>query len=159
MPCAWPPPTLATHCITMKHALKSIAVLALLAAASAAWAQSARNVEILDYSTRSLIAEEAAKKIVDATIPPRLWKVYPATKYVFISQVEGGVTPAGICAVTARVMLMPLTPTAKAVLFRPQKTATTFDAVPSSNAELCKATAAEKLKEAAISVVAALVKI
>lgn len=143
----------------MKHALKSIAALALLATVGSAWAQaSARNAEVLDYSTRALIAEDAAKKVVSSAIPAKVWKIYPATKYVFISQVEGGVTPAGICAVTARVMLMPLTPTAKAVLFRPQKIATTFDAVPSSTIDQCKTVASDKLKEAAAAVVAALVK-
>ena len=143
----------------MTHALKSTAVLALLATlAGAAGAQGARNVEVLDYSTRSLISEEAAKKIMTDAIPEKLWKIYPASKYVFISQVEGGITPAGACAVTARVMLMPLTPTAKAVLFRPQKVATAFDALPSATAEQCKAAAAAKLKEATTSVVSTLVK-
>jgi hypothetical protein len=142
----------------MKHVLKSIVVLALMASAGGAWALGARNAEVLDYSTRSLISEDDAKKIVGAAIPANVWKIFPATKYVFVSQVEGGVTAAGICAVTARVMLMPLTPTARAVLFRPQKTATTFDAVPASGADPCKATAAAKLKEAALAVVAAIVK-
>ena len=143
----------------MTIVLKSTAVLALLATvAGAAWAQGARNVELLDYSTRSLISEETAKKVMGDLIPEKLWKVYPASKYVFISQVEGGITSAGACAVTARVMLMPLTPTAKAVLFRPQKTATTFDALPTATADQCKAAAAEKLKEATTAVVSALVK-
>ncbi len=143
----------------MTYALKTTAVLALLATlAGSAWAQSARNVEMLDYSTRTLISEEAAKKVMGELIPEKLWKIYPATKYVFISQVEGGITPAGACAVTARVMLMPLTPTAKAVLFRPQKIATSFDALPAASMDQCKAAAALKLKEATSAVVAALVK-
>lgn len=143
----------------MTHALKSTLALALLATlAGSAWAQGARNVELLDYSTRSLISEEAAKKVMGDLIPEKLWKIYPASKYVFISQVEGGITQAGACAVTARVMLMPLTPTAKAVLFRPQKTATSFDALPAATADQCKAAAAAKLKEATSAVVAALVK-
>ncbi len=143
----------------MNFALIPTAVLAVLATAGgAAWSQGASKAEFLDYSTRSLISEEAAKKIMDDAVPAKVWKVYPSTKYVFISQVEGGLTTAGICAITARVMLMPLTPTAKAVLFRPQKTATTFDAVPSSTADQCKTTAADKLKEATTAVVSALVK-
>ncbi len=144
----------------MNHASKPIAALVLLASlAGSAWSQGARNVELLDYSTRSLISEEAAKKVMGELIPEKLWKIYPASKYVFISQVEGGITPAGACAVTARVMLMPLTPTAKAVLFRPQKTATSFDALPSATVDQCQAAATQKLKEATSSVVAALVKI
>ncbi len=143
----------------MSIVLKSTAVLVLLATmAGGAWSQGARNVELLDYSTRSLISDEAAKKVMAELIPEKLWKVYPASKYVFISQVEGGITPAGACAVTARVMLMPLTPTAKAVLFRPQKTATTFDALPAATADQCKAAAVAKLKEATTAVVSGLVK-
>ncbi len=143
----------------MTYALKSTAVLALLATlAGGAWAQGARNVELMDYSTRSLISEDEAKKVMADLIPERVWKVYPASKYVFISQVEGGITAAGACAVTARVMLMPLTPTAKAVLFRPQKMATSFDALPAATAEQCKAAATVKLKEATRAVVSALVK-
>jgi hypothetical protein len=144
----------------MKKVLKSTAVLALVVTfAGAAWAQqSARNEEFLDYSTRSLMGEEQARKLMAEIVPAKLWKIYPATKYVFISQVEGGVTSAGNCAVTARVMLMPLSPTAKAVLFRPRTVATAFDALPNASADQCKAAAAVKLKEATRAVVSVLVK-
>lgn len=143
----------------MKSVLKSTAVLALLAAAAnAAWAQGYNRAEYLDFSTPSLMSEADAKKIMDSVIPEKVWKIYSPKKYVFISQVEGGITPAGICAITARVMLMPLTPTAKAVLFRPQQVATAFDALPSATSEQCKAAAAVKLKEATTAVVSSLVK-
>jgi hypothetical protein len=145
--------------IAMKSVLKTTAVLGLLAATvSAAWAQGFNRAEYLDFSTPSLIAADDAKKIMDSVIPEKVWKIYSPKKFVFISQVEGGITPTGICAVTARVMLMPLTPTAKAVLFRPRQVATAFDAVPSSTEAQCKATAAEKLKEATTAVVSSLVK-
>lgn len=134
-----------------------LSVAGLLAAAPA-WAQGARNAEVLDYSMRSLISEAEAKQIVNALIPERAWKVFPRSKYVYISQVEGGITQGGICAVTARVMLMPLTPTAKAVLFRPQEVATAFDALPSADMTQCKGLAAAKLKEATTGVMAAIVK-
>jgi hypothetical protein len=62
------------------------------------------------------------------------------------------------CVVSARVMLVPLTATAKAVLFRPQKMATAFDAAQSSSTEQCQALAREKLKESTTAVVSALVK-
>ena len=55
-------------------------------------------------------------------------------------------------------MLLPLTPTMKAALFRPEKTATAFDAAMNSNTEACKALARVKLKEATSAVVSALVK-
>jgi hypothetical protein len=74
-----------------------------------------------------------------------------------ISQVEGGMKGT-TCVVSARVMLLPLTPTVKAVLFRPQKTATAFDAAVNSSTDACKAMAKDKLKEATEAVVSALVK-
>jgi hypothetical protein len=43
----------------------------------------------------------------------------------FLSQVEGGLARAGICVVTARVLLLPGTGTVRAVLWPPEKTATT----------------------------------
>jgi hypothetical protein len=60
--------------------------------------------------------------------------------------------------VAARVILMPLTGAAKAVLFRPQKTATAFDAVPGANLDRCRDVARAKLKEATVAVVSAIVK-
>jgi hypothetical protein len=62
------------------------------------------------------------------------------------------------CVVTARVMLVPLTPTAKAVLFRPQSMATAFDSAVNSSTDACKALAKDKLKEATLAVVSSLVK-
>ena len=58
-----------------------------------------------------------------------------------------------------RVMPVPLTPTAKAVLFRPQKTATVFDAVIISSTEARRTLAKAKLKAAAGALVSALVKV
>ena len=54
---------------------------------------------------------------------------------------------------------MPLTAAAKAVLFRPQKMATAFDAVPNSSTDACKALARDKLKEATAAVASGIVKI
>jgi hypothetical protein len=90
-------------------------------------------------------------------IPAKVWKLHPASKYAFISQVEGGMKGT-TCIVAARVMLVPLTATAKAVLFRPQKMATAYDATQGSSTEQCQALAREKLKEATGAVVSALVK-
>jgi hypothetical protein len=85
-------------------------------------------------------------------------KVYPASKWGFVSQVEGGITQTGTCVITARVMMMQLTPTVKAMLFRPAKTATTFDAQPNASADQCKALARTKLQEAVQSVASSLAK-
>jgi hypothetical protein len=68
------------------------------------------------------------------------------------------VTAAGVCVVTARVMMIALTPTVKAPLFRPNKTATTFDAATGASPEQCKALARAKLGEALQGVVSSLVK-
>jgi hypothetical protein len=90
-------------------------------------------------------------------IPDKLWRVYPASKWGFVSQVEGGMTANGTCVVTARVMMVALTPTLKVAIFRPRQIATAFDAVPASNAEQCRELAKSKLTEATQSVVSSLV--
>jgi hypothetical protein len=135
------------------------ALLSTLAAAPAT-AQPVRESKslLLDLSTESLIDAESAKALVRDNIPARVWKLYPEGKWTFLSQVEGGLTREGICVVTARVVLLPRTGTVRAVLWRPEKAATTFDAKPGATAEQCKALARDKLKEATGAVVSALVK-
>ncbi len=137
----------------MKAAFLAVSALLLSAAASAADPKT----NFVDHSNAQLIEADAAKAVMGEAIPAKVWKIYPASKYAFVSQVEGGMKGT-TCVVAARVMLVPLTPTAKAVLFRPQKTATAYDAVPNSSTEACKALAKEKLKEATGGVVSALVK-
>ena len=112
----------------------------------------------VDHSNDALIDEASAKAILGEGITARVLKVYPANKWGFVSQVEGGLLGNGTCVITARVMMMQLTPTMKAMLFRPQKTATTFDAQAGSNADQCKTLARTKLKEAVQAVVSSLVK-
>jgi hypothetical protein len=141
----------------MRHALILTALLMSLAPAAFA-ADPKVKTNFLDYSNDLLIDDATAKAVMNEGIPAKVWKIYPAAKYVFISQVEGGTTAAGTCVVTARVMLMPLTAAAKAVLFRPQKMATAFDAQPGVGSEACKGVAREKLKEATAAVVSSLVK-
>jgi hypothetical protein len=136
---------------------------ALLALATGLSAQAqteakAPKTNLLDHSTESLIDSAGAMRIVSDNIPAKVWKLYPAGKYSFVSQVEGGITSNGTCVVTARLMLLPVTPAMKAVLFRPQKTATAFEAVPGSSREQCQALARDKLKEATTAVVSSLVK-
>lgn len=112
----------------------------------------------VDHSNDALIDESSAKAILAEGINARVLKVYPANKWGFVSQVEGGLLGNGTCVVTARVMMMQLTPTVKAMLFRPEKTATTYDAQASSTADQCKMLARTKLKEAVQAVVSSLVK-
>lgn len=116
------------------------------------------KTRFMDHSNKNLIDEAAAIEVMNENIPDKVWKIHPASRYVFTSQVEGGVTPAGTCVVAARVILMPLTAAAKAVLFRPQETATAYDALPNANMEQCRELARAKLKEATVAVVSAIVK-
>lgn len=131
-------------------------VVALLACSTVAAAAPAKT-RYVDASNGNLIDAATAKSVMDENIPARVWRVYPATKYVFASQVEGGMS-GRTCVVTARVMLLPLTPSAKAVLFRPHKVATAYDAVPDSGSEQCRGVARAKLKEATVAVVSSLVR-
>ena len=135
---------------------KSVLMIPALLLAASAWA-AAPKTNFIDHSTDALIDEAGAKAVLGEAVPAKVWKLYPANKWTFSSQVEGGLKN-GTCVVTARVMLLPLTPTMKAVLFRPQKTATAFDAQSNATAESCKALAKDKLKEATTGVVSALVK-
>ncbi|MDP1901422.1 MAG: hypothetical protein Q8K96_13360 [Rubrivivax sp.] len=137
----------------MKNAIALSAVLLSLAASAAA-----PKTNLVDHSARALIDEAAAKGVMAENIPAKVWKLYPASKYAFVSQVEGGLVRGDTCVVTARVMLVPLTPAMKAVLLRPQKTATAFDALAKAGADQCKALARDKLKEATTAVVSGLVK-
>lgn len=130
-------------------------VIALLT--SPAWSQ-ARKTNLIDHSSSALIDASSAKQVMSDNLPDRVLKLYPAGKFAFVSQVEGGITSGGACVVTARVMLLPLTATMKAVLLRPQKMATAFDSLPGASMDQCKGVARDKLKEATTSVVAALVK-
>jgi hypothetical protein len=128
------------------------------AAGPAAKATPGANLNLVDFSAANLIDAAAAKTVMADNIPAKVAKLYPANKWAFVSQVQGGVTTAGMCVVTARVMLLPLTPTVKAVMLRPNKTATSFDAAAGSNADACKAMARDKLKEATVSVMSGLAK-
>jgi hypothetical protein len=137
----------------MKHAV----LLSALLCSMAAWAAGPK-AKLVDHSNPALIDEAAAKQVMEENIPAKVWKVYPVSKWTFASQVVGGVNAAGTCVVSARVMLLPLTPTMKAVLFRPEKTATAFDAKAGTGIDQCKDLAREKLKEATLAVVSDLVK-
>jgi hypothetical protein len=136
--------------------MKAAFLVPALLLSAAAWAADPKT-NLIDHSNSQLIEAEAAKAVMGENIPAKVWKIYPASKYAFISQVEGGMKGT-TCIIAARVMLVPLTPTAKAVLFRPQKMATAFDALPNSGTDACKALAKDKLKEATAGVVSALVK-
>ena len=136
--------------------LPTAALLGAIACAGTAAAADPKT-NLMDHSTDRLIDADTAKQVMGDNIPAKVWKLYPATKYTFVSQVEGGMN-GSTCIVSARVMLLPLTPTMKAILFRPQKTATAYDSLVNSSVDACRSLAKDKLKEATIAVVSALVK-
>jgi len=138
--------------------IRTVLATAALLCASPAFAAPPAKAVLLDFSSDALIDAASAKAMLAEGIPAKVWKVYPASKWGFVSQVEGGVTAAGVCVVTARVMMIALTPTMKAPLFRPEKTATTFDAASGASNEQCKQLAKNKLGEAVQGVVSSLVK-
>ena len=140
----------------MKFAL--LAAAALLTAP--AWAADVKT-NLIDHSNSSLIDEAAAKAVMAENIPAKVWKIHPAKRFAFLSQVEGGLNTSGTCVVAARVMVLPLTATVGAPLFRPlpKLTATAYDAVASSTTDKCKAMAKDKLKEATLAVVSTIVKL
>lgn len=140
--------------VSIPAAFMCVAIGAFAADAGSA---AAKKRVLLDLSSEGLIDAASAKEIVAAAIPPKVWKLYPARKWGFFSQVEGGFTQAQICVVTARVMLAPLTVT-NGVIMRPAKRATTFDAIPNATLEQCRALAKDKLREATDAVVSGLVQ-
>lgn len=144
----------------MKQALAVLIAFVVLLGAGPAAAQPVREPKsmLLDLSSKALIDSEAAKAMLKEHIPAKVWKIYPEGKWTFLSQVEGGITSAGICVVTARVVMLPRTGTVRAVLWRPEQAATTFEALPGASAEQCQALAKDKLKQAIDAVVSALVK-
>lgn len=136
----------------------AVAFTAAIAISGTAGAQALKAKPVLiDHSVERLIDAKTARSIVVDGIPARVWKLYPAKKWGWASQVEGGVTSGNVCVVTARVMIAPLSASGK-VLFRPEKMATAFDAIPNATAEQCQQLARDKLKEAVQGVVSSLVK-
>lgn len=144
----------------MKLALLVPAALmcaALGALAADAKPAAAKKRVLIDLSSETLIETSEAVAILGERIPEKVWKLYPARKWGFASQVEGGFTQAKVCVITARVMLAPLSAT-NGVILRPAKRATAFDAIANATVEQCRAAAKDKLREAADAVVSSLVK-
>lgn len=138
--------------------IRTVLASAALLLATQAFAAPPAKAVLLDFSSEALIDAASAKAMLGDGIPAKVWKVYPASKWGFVSQVEGGITGAGVCVVTARVMMIALTPTVKAPLFRPEKIATVFDSASAASADQCKQLARAKLGEALQSVISSLVK-
>lgn len=139
-------------------ALTSLSALFVCTAAQAADPKKLPgNKRLMDASNQLLISKEEAVKLMDANIPKKVWMLTKGSQYVWVSQVEGGMKGT-TCIVSARVMVLPLTGTLNAPLFRPRQTATAFDSAANSSTDACKVLAREKLQEATTAVVASLVK-
>lgn len=114
----------------------------------------------LDHSSESVIDKASVQAIWKESLDGKLLKLnelYPAKRWGFVSEVEGGHTQAKVCVVTARVMMMPTTMSGRSLLFKPNKTATTFDTLPNATKEQCGDLAKAKLKEAIGGVLGSLI--
>lgn len=114
----------------------------------------------LDHSTEGVIDKAAVQALWKESLEGRLLKLnklYPAKRWGFVSEVEGGYTQAKVCVVTARVMMMPTTMSGRSLLFKPNKTATAFEALPNATKEQCGDLAKAKLKEAIGGVLGSLI--
>ncbi|MEO7152054.1 MAG: hypothetical protein ABIX46_10165 [Burkholderiaceae bacterium] len=111
----------------------------------------------LDHSTEVLMDKASANQLWLEGLPAaRLARLYPPSKWGFVSQVEGGFTDARVCVVTARAMLVPRK--GKTLVFQPRQTATAFATLPGASQQQCRDIARSKLKEAVAAVVAPLLR-
>jgi hypothetical protein len=140
--------------------IRPLLAAAILLSSSAAFAKPPQYL-IIDYSTEAVMDKASAlatwKTQMDQKRVDRIAKLYPVGKWGFISQVEGGFTPDKACVITARAMLVPRIVNSRLV-FKPEKSATTFGTVANATIEQCKALATDKLKEAITAVDSSLAK-
>jgi hypothetical protein len=126
----------------------------LLAFSSATFAAPAEYL-FVDDSAPILIDTASAvaiwKSQVDDSSRLRLQKLYPVSKWGFVSQVQGGFTTDNTCVITARAVMVPRVLGSRLV-FKPQHSAMAFAVKPSATKEECRALAALKLKEAIVGV-------
>ena len=132
---------------------------ALLVSASASFAASDQYL-VLDHSSEALIDNAGAMAIWQAQANDnqreRLQKLYPVSKWGFVSQVVGGFTAERACVVTARALMVPRLVGSR-LLFKPRKTATAFATQAGATNEQCRELAAAKLKEAIVAVRSSLI--
>lgn len=136
------------------------APLALLAFVASAAVAAPTPYMVTDHSSEPLMSKAEAVRILQAQVDDsqrvRVRKLYPASKWGFVTQVEGGFTPDKICVVTARVMMVPRSMGGRLV-FAPKESATTFAAQPGATVEQCRAVAADKLTEASRALLTSLI--
>jgi hypothetical protein len=133
---------------------------ALLVASSAAFAAPAEYL-FVDDSSPDLIDTARAVGVWKAQVESdnmrmRLQKLYPVSKWGFVSQVQGGFTREGACVVTARAVMVPRVMGSRLV-FKPQHSATAFGTQTGATREQCRELAVAKLKDAILGMRAALI--
>jgi hypothetical protein len=126
----------------------------LLPCASLAFAAPAKYI-IIDHSTAPWMDQASAEAIWLKSPTAKFVKLYPASKWGFLSQVEGGIDASKTCVITARTLMLPVK--GKELLFKPAKSATTFGSLANASLEQCKALAATKLDDAVQALGSALV--
>jgi hypothetical protein len=140
--------------------IRPLLAAAVLLSSSAVFAKPPQYL-IIDHSTEAVMDKASAlatwKTQMDQKRVDRIAKLYPVGKWGFVSQVEGGFTPDKACVITARAMLVPRIVNSRLV-FKPEKSATTFGTVANATLEQCKALATDKLKEAITAVDSSLAK-
>ena len=131
----------------------------LLPCASLAFAAPAKPTKyiIIDHSTAPWMDQAQAEAILlkSQANAPQFIKLYPAKKWGFLSQVEGGIDPSKTCVITARTLMLPVK--GKDLLFKPEKSATTFGSLANATADQCKALATAKLEESVQALRSALI--
>lgn len=131
----------------------------LLVASTSVLAAPARYL-VIDHSSEALIDKDAALAVwttqVDDAQRARLQKLYPVSKWGFISEVGGGFTEGKVCVVTARAMMVPRIAGSRLV-YKPFKSALTLASQAGATREQCQALAASKLKEAIDAVESSLI--
>jgi hypothetical protein len=142
------------------HQRSTLAAASLLLALSTAAHAASDPYIFADDSSPALMSRDDAISVwrskVNDSQRERIRKLYPVSKWGFVSQVEGGFTVDKTCVVTARVMMVPRS-TGGRLLFKPTKSATTFAAQPGATVEQCRATASEKLQEAVYALLTSLI--
>jgi hypothetical protein len=132
---------------------------ALLLAATATFA-AIEQYKFHDHSSPELIDTDSALAIwraqVDENMRTRIHKLYPVSKWGFISQVQGGFTSDRTCVVTARAVMVPLILRSR-LEFKPYKSATAFASQAGATREQCRELAAAKLKEAVLAIRSSLI--
>lgn len=140
-----------------RHLRATVIGLCTIAGAAGAMAETPKNAVLIDHSMPTLIDANTAKGMIAESVTARVWKLYPPHKWGYVTQVTGGFASGGTCVVSARTMIMALTPTLKVMMFRPYKTATAFDAAPGLSQDACRDLAKQKLQESINGVVSSLV--